>query len=172
MSADYDRLFHSPDAVRTADEEPGRDSAVPQGSAPSGDATPPPMPAAAPRTQTAQAPPSWQTEVMSPVSDVQPPPQAAPQQRVPNNGMMRAPQSAPSAGARHEQRPMPAPAPRPAPAPPPSQFYGENTDPRHAARRRRPPRWGITGLSMRCPMSGSGPRSRCRPNGVGGTGFT
>lgn len=133
MSADYDRLFHSPDAVRTADEEPGRDSAVPQGSAPSGDATPPPMPAAAPRTQTAQAPPSWQTEVMSPVSDVQPPPQATPQQRVPNNGMMRAPQSEPSAGARHEQRPMPAPAPRPAPAPPPSQFYGENTDPRHAA---------------------------------------
>ncbi|PRC51496.1 chromosome partitioning protein ParA, partial [Mycobacterium sp. ITM-2017-0098] len=69
MSADYDRLFHSPDAVRTADEEPdrdissvGRESAVLPGSGSSNEATPPPMPAAQPRTQTAQAPPSWQPE--------------------------------------------------------------------------------------------------------------
>ena len=54
MSADYDRLFHSPDAVRTADEEPdrdippaGREFAVPPGGGPNNDATPPPMPAAA-----------------------------------------------------------------------------------------------------------------------------
>ncbi|MGP4055884.1 ESX-1 associated ATP-binding protein EpsI N-terminal domain-containing protein [Mycobacterium sp. 4D054] len=141
MSADYDRLFHSPDAVRTADEDPdrdptpaGRDTAVPPGNPPSGDATPPPMPAASARTQTAQAPPSWHTEVMSPVNDLQPPPQAAPQHRVPNNGMMRAPQSTPQPGARHEQqRPMTAPAPRPAPAPPPSQFYGDSVDHRPPA---------------------------------------
>lgn len=140
MSADYDRLFHSPDAVGTADEEPdrdtvppaGRDTGMPPGSPPSNDATPPPMPAAPPRTQTAQAPPSWQTEVTSQVTS-QPPPQPMPQ-RIPNNGMMRAPQSAPPAGARHEQqRPPPPAAPRHAPAPPPSQYYGESTDQRLAA---------------------------------------
>ncbi|PRC50694.1 chromosome partitioning protein ParA, partial [Mycobacterium sp. ITM-2017-0098] len=69
MSADYDRLFHSPDAVRTADRRDvtiwflvGRESAVLPGSGSSNEATPPPMPAAQPRTQTAQAPPSWQPE--------------------------------------------------------------------------------------------------------------
>lgn len=141
MSADYDRLFHSPNAVRTADEDPdrdatpaGRDTAVPPGTVASDDATPPPMPAASPRTQTAQAPPSWQTEVMSPVSDLQPPQQAAAQHRLPNNGMMRAPQPAPPPGARHEQqRPIAAPGPRPAPAPPPSQFYGDSADHRQSA---------------------------------------
>ena len=53
MSADYDRLFHSPDAVRTADEEiehdtppAGRDTASPHVAAPRSDATPPPMPIA------------------------------------------------------------------------------------------------------------------------------
>lgn len=137
MSADYDRLFHSPDAVRTADEEPerdappstDRDATVP----PTNDATPPPMPAAPPRTQTAaQAPQSWQTEVMSQVTNA--PAHQPMHQRLPNNGMMRTPQSAPSVGARHEQpRPAPAPAPRPVPPPPPSQYYGENTDQRQAA---------------------------------------
>ena len=46
MSADYDRLFHSPDAVRTADEEiehdtppAGRDTASPHVAAPRSDAT-------------------------------------------------------------------------------------------------------------------------------------
>ncbi|PQP53049.1 ESX-1 associated ATP-binding protein EpsI N-terminal domain-containing protein, partial [Mycolicibacterium austroafricanum] len=63
MSADYDRLFHSPDAARTADESDretppaGRDTVAPPGGAPNGDATPPPMPAA--RAQAMQAPPSW-----------------------------------------------------------------------------------------------------------------
>ncbi|MBB2988949.1 MinD-like ATPase involved in chromosome partitioning or flagellar assembly [Mycolicibacterium iranicum] len=142
MSADYDRLFHSPDAVRTADEEPdrdtppaGRDSAVPPGNPPSNDATPPPMPAAPPRTQAApQAPPSWQTEVTSQVTNQPLAPQHQVPQRVPNNGMMRAPQSAPPMGARHEQpRPGPMPAPRPAPPPPPSHYYGESTDQRLAA---------------------------------------
>ena len=141
MSADYDRLFHSPDAVQTADDEPdrdpppaGRDTTAPEGGAPPRtDATPPPIPAAPPRTQTAQqAPPSWQTEVTSQVTN-QSPQQPMPQ-RIPNNGMMRAPQSAPPMGARHEQqRPPPPPAPRHAPPPPPSQYYGENTDQRLAA---------------------------------------
>lgn len=138
MSADYDRLFHSPDAVRSADEDSdrdtppaGRDTGVSPSGAPSTDATPPPMPAAPPRSQTAQAPQSWQTEVMSPVNDLQPPPPVP--QRLPNNGMMRAPQSAPHTGARHEQqRPMPAPAPRHAPAPAPSQFYADGADHRQA----------------------------------------
>jgi MinD-like ATPase involved in chromosome partitioning or flagellar assembly len=138
MSADYDRLFHSPDAVRTADEEPerdtppaGRESVVPPGGGAHSEATPPPMPAAPPRTQTAQAPPSWQPESPSQVTSQLTPVQHQIPQRVPNNGMMRAPQSAPPQGARHEQRATPPPAaPRTAPAPAPSQYYGENTDPR------------------------------------------
>lgn len=138
MSADYDRLFHSPDAVRTADEEPerdappaGRDATVPDGGAPRNEATPPPMPAAPPRTQTVQqAPPSWQAEVISQVTN-QSPQQPMPQ-RIPDNGMMRAPQASPT-GARHEQqRVPPPPAPRHAPPPPPSQYYSESTDQRVA----------------------------------------
>lgn len=141
MSADYDRLFHSPDAVRTADEEPDRDippvsreSAVPPGGGLTSDATPPPMPAAQPRTQTAQAPPAWQPESPSEVTSLLTPVQQPIPQRVPNNGMMRSSQSAPPQGARHEQRATPPPpAPRTAPAPPPSQYYGEVTDPRATA---------------------------------------
>ncbi|PRC46227.1 chromosome partitioning protein ParA, partial [Mycobacterium sp. ITM-2017-0098] len=111
----------------------GRESAVLPGSGSSNEATPPPMPAAQPRTQTAQAPPSWQPESASQVTSQLTPVQQQIPQRVPNNGMMRAPQSAPQ-GARHEQRATPPPPPpRTAPAPPPSQFYGETTDPRAAA---------------------------------------
>ncbi|GAB3220348.1 MinD/ParA family ATP-binding protein [Mycolicibacterium hippocampi] len=128
MSADYDRLFHSPDAVRTADEDAdsdtppaGRDVAAPQGGVIRNDATPPAMPAAAPRTQAAAAPPPRQTEITSQI----PPTQTTGPQRIPNNGMMRAPQSS-SSGARHEQqRPLPAPEPRPAPAPAPSRHFAD-----------------------------------------------
>lgn len=141
MSADYDRLFHSPDAVRTADEEPerdipsaGRESVVPPGGGPSTDATPPPMPAASPRTQTAQAPSSWLPESPSQVTSQLTPVQEPIPQRMPNNGMMRLSQSAPPQGARHEQRATPPPPPpRTAPAPSPSQYYGESTDQRFAA---------------------------------------
>ncbi|MCZ0731214.1 MinD/ParA family protein [Mycolicibacterium iranicum] len=143
MSADYDRLFHSPDAVRTVDDEPDRDttppsrdaSVPPPGGGSHSDATPPPMPAAPPRTQAAQqAPPSWQTEVISQVNSQLHPAQQQASHRVPDNGMMRAPQAGTPSGARHEQqRPAPSPAPRPAPAPPPSQYYGDAVDQRGAA---------------------------------------
>ena len=121
MSADYDRLFHSPDAVRTVDEDPdrdtppaGRESAAPQDGAPYRDVTPPPMPTAAPPMQIAPAPPPRQMEVTSQIPHTQ----IAGPQRLPDNGMMRSPQSSPPSGARHEQqRHAPIPGPRPAPAP-------------------------------------------------------
>lgn len=141
MSADYDRLFHSPDAVRTADEDAerdsppsARDSAPPLGSVPASDATPPPVPVAPPRTQAAQQapPPSWQAEVPAQAANQHHAVHSPAPQRIPNNGMMRAPQSSPP-GARHEQRPAPAPQARPVPAPPPSHSYAESTDQRVAA---------------------------------------
>ena len=131
MSADYDRLFHSPDAVRTADEEAdretpatGRETTSPQVSAPRTDATPPPMPIAQPpRSHAAAAPPPTQSEITSQI----PPTQTSGPQYVPNNGMMRAPQNSAPQGARHEQqRPAPAPGPRHAPAPAPSQHFAES----------------------------------------------
>lgn len=131
MSADYDRLFHSPDAVRTVDEDEdrdappaGRDIAAPQGGgALRNDATPPAMPVAAPRTQTTAAPPPRQTEVTTQI----PPTYSTGPQRVPNNGMMRASQTSAPTGARHEQqRSAPAPAPRTAPAPAPSQHFADS----------------------------------------------
>ncbi len=129
MSADYDRLFHSPDAVRTADEEiehdappAGRDTASPHVAAPRSDATPPPMPIAQPRTQAAAAPPPRQSEITSQI----PATQTTGPQHVPNNGMMRAPQTSAQQGARHEQqRPATAPGPRHAPAPAPSQHFAD-----------------------------------------------
>jgi MinD-like ATPase involved in chromosome partitioning or flagellar assembly len=137
MSADYDRLFHSPDAVRAVDDDADRDVARetsrdtgPVGGAHRDDATPPPMPVAAQRIQTSTAPPPRQTEVTSQL----PPTPAVPPQQLPNNGMMRAPQ-APS-GARHEHpRGVPAPAPRPGPVPAPSHHFASPTEVerRHAA---------------------------------------
>jgi len=136
MSADYYRLFHSPDAVRTVDEDrdreaalAGGDSPAPLGGSPRSDVSAPPMPIAPPRTQTAPAPPPQQTEVTSQI----PPTQIITgPQHFPNNGMMRAPQNTAPSGARHEQqRPAPAPAPRSAPALAPSQHFGD----REAARR-------------------------------------
>ncbi|KMO66920.1 chromosome partitioning protein ParA [Mycolicibacterium chubuense] len=118
MSADYDRLFHSPDAARTADDEPERET--PPAAAES--VTPPAMPAAAPRTQTSVAPPPWQGGVTSQM----PPLPATGPQPLPNNGMMRAPQAPAPTGARHEQpRHASVPAPRPAPVPAPTQHFAE-----------------------------------------------
>jgi MinD-like ATPase involved in chromosome partitioning or flagellar assembly len=131
MSADYDRLFHSPDAANSAEEAtanvdvdtvaPGSAGPMPTGGPARNDASGP-MPVAPPRTQTAPAPPPRQSEVTTqmPVTHSTGP------QRVPNNGMMRAPQAQAPAGARFEQpRPAQAPAPRPAPAPPPTQHFAE-----------------------------------------------
>lgn len=132
MSADYDRLFHSPDAAQQAEEEtantdletvaPGSAGPMPTGG-PGRQEAPAPMPVAPPRAQTATAPPPRQTEVTTQM----PPTQSAGPQRVPNNGMMRMPQSKTPAGARYEQqRPAPAPAPRPASAPAPSQHFADS----------------------------------------------
>lgn len=130
MSADYDRLFHSPDSAQPAEEEtansdletvaPGSAGPMPTGGRPE---APAPMPVAPPRAQTATAPPPRQAEVTTQM----PPTQSTGPQRVPNNGMMRMPQSKAPAGARYEQqRPAPAPAPRPASAPAPSQHFADS----------------------------------------------
>jgi MinD-like ATPase involved in chromosome partitioning or flagellar assembly len=131
MSADYDRLFHSPDAVQAAEEEtanvdretvaPGSAGPMPTGG-PGRNETSGPMPVAPPRTQTATAPPQRQAEITTQM----PASRSTGPQRVPNNGMMRAPQSSGPAGARFEQpRPAPTPAPRPGPAPAPSLHFAE-----------------------------------------------
>ena len=135
MSADYDRLFHSPDATQPPEEETAavdRDSIAPGKAGPMPthaarpDAPSGPMPVAPPPTKTAAAtappaPPPRQTEITSQMR----PTQTTGQQRV-QNGMMRAPQAAPPAGARYEQaRPAPAPPARQAPAPAPSQHFAE-----------------------------------------------
>jgi MinD-like ATPase involved in chromosome partitioning or flagellar assembly len=131
MSADYDRLFHSPSATQSPEEETDtvdRDAALPGSSgptpsqAPRPDAPSGPMPVAGPPTKTAAAPapPPRQTEVTTQM----PAARTAPPQRV-QNGMMRAPQAAQS-GARYEQpRTAPTPPPRPAPAPAPSKHFAE-----------------------------------------------
>jgi len=129
MSADYDRLFHSPgDAVKTADEDAvdrgvvnGTAGPMPTGGPGRSEVTPPAMPIAPSQTQAATAPPAHQTEVttqMPPARD------AAPQR--PANNMLRTPQSTGPAGARYEQpRSAPTPPPRPAPAPAPSKHFAE-----------------------------------------------
>jgi MinD-like ATPase involved in chromosome partitioning or flagellar assembly len=131
MSADYDRLFHSPDATQSPEEETDnadRDSVLTGNAGPTPtpaarpDAPSGPMPVAPPpsKTATASAPPPRQTEITSQIRPTQGP---APQ-RV-QNGMMRAPQAAQS-GARFEQpRSAPTPPPRPAPAPAPSKHFAE-----------------------------------------------
>ncbi len=134
MSADYDRLFHSPDAAaQLPDEETGtvdRDPVSPgtAGPMPTHAARPDvpsgPMPVAAPPTTTgtAPAPPPHQTEITSQIR----PAQSSGPQRV-QNGMMRAPQGTAPAGARYEQaRPAPHPPASQAPAPAPSQHFTES----------------------------------------------
>jgi MinD-like ATPase involved in chromosome partitioning or flagellar assembly len=131
MSADYDRLFHSPDATQSPEEETDtadRDAVLPGKAGPMPahaarpDASSGPMPVAPPATKTAaaSAPPPRQTEITSQIR----PTQGPPPQRI-QNGMMRAPQAAQS-GARFEQpRTAPTPPPRPAPAPAPSKHFAE-----------------------------------------------
>ncbi len=124
MSADYDRLFHSPDAVPTVDEDAERDT--PTG-APGSDAAPTPMPVAPARLQATQAPPPRQTEVTSQI----PPTQVTGSQHIPNNGMMRASQSSLSSGAQHDRQSPPTTAtPRPTPDPVPSQHVVDREGPR------------------------------------------
>lgn len=134
MSADYDRLFHSPDATPPEEETaavdrdavaPGNAGPMPTHSArPDAPSAPTsgPMPIAPPtKTAVSAAPPPRPAEVTSQMR----PTQATGQQRV-SNGMMRVPQGAPTTGARYEQaRPAPAPAARQAPAPAPSQHFAE-----------------------------------------------
>lgn len=137
MSADYDRLFHSPDAAQTPDEATvhvDRDALM-QGNvaapAPAGgsnrteNATPP-LPITPPRTQAAPAPPPRHAEITTQMPPTQAPPQQTAPQRPPN-GMMRTPQTNLPGGARFEA-PQPqttTAAPRPAPAPPPSAHFAE-----------------------------------------------
>ena len=131
MSADYDRLFHSPDVVKTAEEEtahvdpdtvtPGSAGSMPSGGPGRNEASGP-MPVAPPRTQTATAPPPRQAEITTQM----PTTHTTGPQRVPNNGMMRAPQSKAPAGARYEQpHQAPAPESRPASAPSPTQHFAD-----------------------------------------------
>lgn len=135
MSADYDRLFHSPDAAQTPDEATvhvDRDALM-QGNVAASAPAPadgsnraenaaPPLPITPPRTQAAQAPPPGHAEITTQM----PPQQAAPPR--PPNGMMRTPQTNLPGGARfeapHPQMTTAAP-PRPAPAPPPSAHFTE-----------------------------------------------
>lgn len=135
MSADYDRLFHSPDAAQTPDEATvhvDRDALIPGGNAaPAGaanrpeSAAPPPLPITPPRTQAAPAPPPRHAEITTQMPPQAAPPQPAAPQRPPN-GMMRTPQTNLPGGARFEAPPQPAAAaPRPAPAPPPSAHFAE-----------------------------------------------
>jgi MinD-like ATPase involved in chromosome partitioning or flagellar assembly len=144
MSADYERLFHSPDAVSTADEEPVEDIApgtpapMPAGAG-RNEVTSPPIPVAAPQTQAAPAPPPRQAEVTTQM----PPTRTVAPQR-PLNGMMRTPQTTnSSAGARYEQpRPAPAPPSRPAPAPAPTLHFTDSQTDSGGARRAGSPTVG------------------------------
>src|ERR1700710_2797717 len=101
MSADYDRLFHSPEAVLPPEEEKSSDdrasvapspvaapAPMPIAPAPDrADAPSGPMPIAPPLTQVAPAPPPRQTEVTAQMR----PATATGPVRMPN-GMMRTPQ--------------------------------------------------------------------------------
>ncbi|MCK0176051.1 MULTISPECIES: MinD/ParA family protein [Mycobacteriaceae] len=153
MSADYDRLFHNPDAAQTPDEattQVDRD-AILKGSTPGAAAgaagagasatpvpadtgrsdtasAPPPMPITPPRTQS--APPPRQSEITHQIPPTtaapNPAPAPGPQHQRPQNGLLRTPQTNASAGARFEvPHSAPAPTPRPAPAPSPSQHFAE-----------------------------------------------
>lgn len=130
MSADYDRLFHSPDTVQTVDEEAERetppvrpDTVIAQDGSLPGDTLPPPMPIAPPRAQAVPAPPPRQTEVTSEIT----PTRVSGPQHVASNEMMRPAHSPLSAGARHEQhRPGTAAVPRCEPTPGPSHYFTDS----------------------------------------------
>jgi MinD-like ATPase involved in chromosome partitioning or flagellar assembly len=133
MSADYDRLFHSSDAAQPEEETATVDrdsvasaSATPNPATPGRGETPSgPLPVTPTQSQAAPvpttAPPPRSTDVT-----MQMPPTKAGAPRV-QNGMMRAPQSTTSTGARYEQRTaMPAPQGHSGSTPAPSpQHYAE-----------------------------------------------
>ncbi|MGE2737417.1 ESX-1 associated ATP-binding protein EpsI N-terminal domain-containing protein [Mycolicibacterium vaccae] len=136
MSADYDRLFHSPDALRTVGEDQDRDTppagheaSTSQASpnshgGPAQGEAPPSIPLNPMSVQTATAPPPHPTEVTTQIPTT---PGPAPQ-ALPDNGLMRVPQTHHNSGARHQRaHQAPAPAPRPAPPPAPSQHFADNT---------------------------------------------
>jgi MinD-like ATPase involved in chromosome partitioning or flagellar assembly len=138
MSADYDRLFHSPDAAQTPDEATvhvDRDALMqgntaapaPAGGSNHADGAAPPLPITPPRTQAAPAPPPRHAEITTQMPPTtQAPPTQSPAPQRPPNGMMRTPQTNLPGGARFEApRQATAPAPRPAPAPPPSAHFAE-----------------------------------------------
>lgn len=134
MSADYDRLFHSSAAAEAGEDETTTvdPKAVQAALAASAAASAAPMPTGrpdaaepmpvSPTAAQSSVPPPRATEVTTQL----PPTRPAGQPPVPQNGMMRSPQSGGQLGARYEQpRPAPAPQPRHAPAPAPSQHYLE-----------------------------------------------
>ena len=139
MSADYDRLFHSPDAAQSPDEATvhvDRDALMrgnaaapaPAGGSNHADgAAPPPLPITQPRIQAAPAPPPRHAEITTQMPPTtQAPPAQSPAPQRPANGMMRTPQTNLPGGARFEApRQATAPAPRPAPAPPPSAHFAD-----------------------------------------------
>jgi MinD-like ATPase involved in chromosome partitioning or flagellar assembly len=126
MSANYDRLFHSGDAVQTAEESSDGDhdvvssgpvAQVMTGPPAGNGATPSPMPIAPPQTQ--QAPPAAKPQMPGPQTRVH-----TTSRQV--NGMLRESTNRGSAGARFEQpRTAPPPPPRVAPAPAPSQHFDD-----------------------------------------------
>ncbi|MDA4108673.1 MinD/ParA family ATP-binding protein [Mycolicibacterium holsaticum] len=140
MSADYDRLFHSPgDAVKTADEAAERDALHPDAAGPTpstsgpgrSDVAPPALPITHGVTQTAPAAPVRETEVTAQLPPARP---TVPQGHA--NGMMRTPQADAPSGARYEPpRHASAPPPRPAAAPAPTQHFAEATSDPNATRR-------------------------------------
>lgn len=134
MSADYDRLFHSPDALRTVDEDQEPNTPAPSG--PLHNEAPSPPPVNPMSTQATSAAPPRPGEVTTQIPVTPAAPTAPP---LPDNGLMRVPQHTHTGGARHQQpHAAPAPAPRPAPPPPPSQHFADTAGDRHAAPQQAP----------------------------------
>jgi len=137
MSADYDRLFHSPDAVKTVDEDVDRETppagpgiATAPKDASRNDAAPPAMPGTAPPTQRTEVPAPRQTEVTCQIPQTN----STDPQRIPSNGMMRATQVSAPTGARYEQHgPAPIAASCPAPASAQSAHVAHGEAPRRSA---------------------------------------
>ncbi len=134
MSADYDRLFHSPDPAQPEEETVTVDRESAAGGPPTptpanaGRAETPsgPMPVTPPPTQAAAAPTTAPPPRPAEVTSQLTPTHVSGHHRV-DNGMMRAPQAATPTGAWFEQ-PRHAPPPpqaRPAPGPAPSQHFAE-----------------------------------------------
>jgi MinD-like ATPase involved in chromosome partitioning or flagellar assembly len=126
MSADYDRLFNSPeddpgDATAQVDLEAIRrfQTPMPTNRPASGEAAVPPMPIGGP-----QPPPTWQTQAAA-----QPPPPRADMPAPRAKGTTAAPMyQTGAAGAQYEQpRTPPPPPPQVQPAPAPTQHFAGST---------------------------------------------